>query len=297
MVRGALEFQARHEPSMYLVPALPVTKVSVAVFKAFRELHAYAADLNGSATIPFRPMLAAAYPSYPVMLGRYGLFDRLDRTYAGSYVLPLQLNTRHDGVEKLVAYARFLQTASEATAPVVAGRTGPFGLVLAAFGIDLFESSLDAGGSYSINRLERPPLEPIDGNARGGRAKAVYVEALRTAVPYTLAAELLGSPALTAQLSCLIGECRHGGAPYALEHPRRHFFHVRKHELAVLRAVPTAEYRVPIVLGWLRSAVDLGQAVNRIREEQDKSAVDFGHLDRWVGVLARIATATIAEEG
>jgi hypothetical protein len=297
MVRGALEFQARHEPSMYLVPTLPITKVSARVFRAFHELHRYAADLNGSPNIPLRPMLAAAYPSYPVMRGRFGLFDRLDRPFEGAYVQPLQLNTRRDGVEKLVAYARFLQTASDGAAPIIAGRAGPFGLVLAAFGIDLFESSLDAGGSCSISRLERPPREPVNGQRAGGRSKAVYLAALRTPLPYTIAAELLTSSALSAQLGCLIGECRRAGLPYALEQPRLHFFHVRQQELAVLRNAPSTQFRVPIVLEWLRSAIDQGRVVNRIREEQGRPPLDFGHLDRWVGVLARVATVAITEDG
>jgi hypothetical protein len=296
MVRGALEFQAAHEPSMYLVPTLPTSRVSVKVFKVFQDLHSFAADLNGTKKIPYRPMVAAAYPSYPVMRGRFGLFDRLDRSFDGAFVQPLQLNTRQDSVEKLVTYGRFLQTASESAAPVIAGRPGAFGLVLAAFGIDLFESGLDGGGSYSSSRLERPPREREAGEQAGGRAKPVYVEALRTALPFKVATELLLSPPLAAQLSCILDECRHGGAPFALEKPRVHFFHARQHELSLLREAPSAEFRVPVVLDWLKSAAGLGRAVNRVRAEQGTDPIDFGHLDRWIGVLARIGTVSALKD-
>jgi hypothetical protein len=296
MVRGALEFQAAHEPSMYLVPTLPTTKASKKIFRAFHELHAFASDLNGSPTIPYRPMLAASYPSYAVMRSRFGTFDRLDRPFAGAFVQPLLLNTRHDSVEKLVAYSRFLQTVSEGPLPVVAGRPGPFGLVLAAFGIELFESSLDGGGSYSSSRLDREPKQIDEGKRTGGRSRSVYVGALRTSLPFDTAAELMTSLSLSAQLACLLGECRTGGFPFALEEPRRHFFHVRQDELKTLRKLPTPEYRVPVVMGWLRSAADLGRAINRIREEQNKGPIDFGHLDRWIGVLARVGAASALED-
>ena len=48
MVRSALEFQARHEPAMYVVPSLPLPRASARVLKAFSDLHEYAATLNGS---------------------------------------------------------------------------------------------------------------------------------------------------------------------------------------------------------------------------------------------------------
>lgn len=67
MVRGALEFQAEAEPAAYMVPALPVARASIRVFRAFQELHTFAADVNGTKGIPYRPMLAACFPSYAVM--------------------------------------------------------------------------------------------------------------------------------------------------------------------------------------------------------------------------------------
>lgn len=296
MVRGALEFQAAHEPSMYVVPALPSSKVSARVFRAFTDLHAFAADLNGSAKIPFRPMLAASYPSYAVMRARFGTFDRLDRTFAGALVQPLQLNTKQDSVEKLVTYSRFLQTVADGPLPVVACRPGAFGLILAAFGIEIFESSLDGGGSFSGSRLDREPKPSTDEKRNGGRAKSVYVGALRTALPFDLANEVLKSLSLAAQLGCLIDECRLGGYPFALENPRRHFQHVRQEELRMLRALPSPQYRVPVLVEWLRSSSDLGRAINRIRDEQSKPSINFGHLDRWVGVVARVGAVSALED-
>lgn len=195
-----------------------------------------------------------------------------------------------------MTYVRFLQTAGDAAPPVIAGRVGAFGLVLAALGIELFESNLDAGGSFSLSRLDREPKAPKPGQRRGGRLRSVYVPAVLTAFPERIVRTLLEDPAVGAELACTTGECRSGGRLNPVEGPRPHFFHSREVELATLRALPTAALRVPVVHGWLRSARDIGKMVNRVRLEQGAPPLDFGHLDRWMGVLARVAVVASAEE-
>lgn len=291
MVRLALEFQARHEPALYVVPSLPVARPSVRVLNAYQALHEYAATLNGREKIPYRPMLATAYPGTLVLRGRYSVFERLaDRSWAGVYVQPLQLDTKRDGVEKLVAYARFLQQGQQSGLRIIAGRPGAFGLVLGAFGIDLFDSGLGGGDSFSLTRLDRPRVRDESGQLRGGRARPVYLRPLLSALRASDASQLLESPAIRAQLSCAVGECRFGGYRYAVEHPRAHFFHCRQAELEALKAHRTAALRVQLVNGWLQDAIATARLVNRVRGEIGLASIDFEYLDRWRGVLSRVAS-------
>jgi hypothetical protein len=289
MVRGALEFQAQAEPSMYLVPALPLIRPSAAVLRTFARIHTLAADMNGS-VVPFRPIVAAAYPSADVLRGRFSVFDRLDRTFAGAYVLPLQFNPKRDSVERLVAYARFLEHAQESGLRVVAGRAGAFGLVLAAFGIENFDSGLGERESFSLARLSRVREPRPSGERDGGRQQRVYIWQLRSTIAWEDADRLLESPAVRAQLACTLGACRFGGYRFALDRRREHFFHARAAELEELRSRGTTELRVQLVMDWLRSAIDTGRLVNRVREEEGLAPLNFEHLETWRAVLTRIAT-------
>lgn len=295
MVRGALEFQAQAEPSMYLVPALPLSRPSAAILRTFAELHTLAADLNGTA-VPYRPMVAAAYPSADVIRGMFSVFERLDRTFAGAYVLPLQLNPKRDSVERLVAYARFLEHAQASGLRVVAGRAGVFGLLLASFGIENFDSGLGERESFSLSRLSRV-REPDPGGKRdGGRQSRVYVSPLRSTLAWKDAEAMLEMRSLRAQLTCDIGDCRFGGYRHALDHHREHFFHCRAAELDALRQRRTTELRVPLVMEWLRTAMETGRLVNRVREEQGLPALNFEHLETWRAVLTRVATVVAVRE-
>ena len=276
MVRGAIEFQAQAEPSMYLVPALPLSRASAAVFRTFARIDEFAADLNGK-DVPYRPIVAAAYPSAEVLRGRFSVFERLDRPFAGAYVLPLQLNPRRDSVERLVAYARFLEHAQGLGLRVVAGRAGVFGLVLAAFGIENFDSGLGERESFSLMRLTKVRRVEPGGKRSGGRQRRVYVASLRSTFEWDEVNMLLETRALRAQLTCNLGkQCRFGGYRYALEHPREHFFHARAAELEALRGRRTTDLRVQLVMQWLKTAIDTGRLVNRVREEQQTRPLDFG---------------------
>ncbi len=295
MVRGALEFQAQAKPSMYLVPALPLSRPSAAVLRTFAELHSLAADLNGTA-VPYRPMVAAAYPSADVIRGRFSTFERLDRTFAGAYVLPLQLNPKRDSVERLVAYVRFLEHAQASELRVVAGRAGAFGLLLAAFGIENFDSGLGERESYSLSRLSHVRRPDPGGKRDGGRQRRVYVLPLRSTLAWNDVEAMLEMRSLRAQLTCDIDDCRFGGYRYALENHREHFFHCRAAELDALRQRRTTALRVPLVMEWLRTAMETGRLVNRVREEQGLPALNFEYLETWRAVLTRVATVVAVRE-
>jgi hypothetical protein len=263
---------------------------SQAVFKTFAEIHRVAADLNNGADFPYRPMLAAAYPGASVLRDRFSLFERLDRTFAGAYVLPLQLDPKRDSVERLVAYARFLENAQGLGLPAVAGRAGVFGLVLAAFGIDNFDAGLGERESFSLTRLDYERKARPDGPRNGGRQRRVYVWQLRTILPAQDVEQLLAIKGLQAHLMCDLGECRFGGTRYALEYPREHFMHARAAELDQLRARRTTPLRVQLVNDWLRTAIEGARLVNRMRGELGQPPLDFDHLENWRAVLARVAT-------
>jgi hypothetical protein len=276
---------------MYMVPSLPLTRVSEPIFRVFAKIHEEAASLNGSAGIPQRPMLAAAFPCTAVVKGRYSVFERvLDRAFAGAYVQPLALDTKRDSVEKLTRYAQFLTHAKSSGLPVVAGRASAFGLVLAAAGIDFFDSGLSLAGSFSLSRLDRPPRAPKPGDRSGGPKPALYFHQFLAPIEHHDAEAMLSNPAVRAQLSCRIGECGSADYKYSLENPRAHFFHTRQQELRDIRALPTIELRVQRVYDWIQSAIENGRLVNRIGVAPDGKPLDFSYLDRWLGVLSRLAT-------
>lgn len=291
MVRGALEFQAQHEPGMYMVPSLPLTRVSNRVLAVYQRIHELAVEINNSSTIPYRPLLASAYPGITVMRGRFSVFDRLDpRHYAGAYVQALTLNARRDSLEKLMSYASFLEEGQMSGLPVIAGRPGTFGLVLAAFGIDQFDSALGDGESFSLARLEYERERNEKGRRKGGHRRRIYFAQLLGTVDEDDADWIVENRAIRAQMGCDIGECRYGGHRFALEHPRDHFFHTRVAELEELKQQGTTSLRVTHMARRLEAAIESGQLVNRLRRESGKDDLDLRYLDRWLSVLARVAT-------
>jgi hypothetical protein len=295
MVEQALAFQAKYEPSLYSVPSLPLLQANPSDFRAWQELHEFAASLNGT-VVPFRPMLATVYAGSAIVRGRFSVFDRLaDRAWAGIYVQPIHFNTKGDSVEKLVGYVRFLEQGLESKFNVIAARPGAFGLVLAALGFEYFDTGLDGGDSYDLTRLDREPREREDGKKGGGHARSVYVRALKAAMPEVVVDELLSTSVLRAQLLCDLGGCRNGGYRYALEHPREHFLHTRIAELEDLRSVP-ASMRLKTVNDWLESAIAVARLVQRVREEQRQDPIDFGYLERWRSVLARTAVGLVERQ-
>jgi hypothetical protein len=292
MVRSAMEFQAEAEPSMYSVPALPLVRPSAAVFRTFTRIHELAADLNGR-DVPFRPLISTVYPSAAVVRGRFSVFERLlDGPFAGAYVLPLAFNPKRDSVERLVGYVRFLEYAQSLKLRVVAGRAGAFGLLLAAFGIENFDSGLGERESFNLTRLtkERPPRQPGE-KGDGGRQTRVYLAPLRSSVSGAEAERVLETPALRAQMACGLGSCRFGGYRYALENHREHFFHTRADELAQLAARRSPELRVQLVLQWLRAAADTGRMVNGVLTDGGGKPIGLEHLDTWRAVLTRVGAA------
>ena len=51
-----------------------------------------------------------------------------------------------------------------------------------------------------------------------------------------------------------------------------------------------------MVNGWLQDAIGTALLVNRVRGEAGLPTVDFDYLDRWRGVLARIASLVAVGE-
>lgn len=297
MIRRALEFQAAHEPALYMVPSLPLPRASTRALAVLQHTHEVAAELNGSIGIPHRPMLATVYAGLSVMRGRYSVFERLsDRAFSGVYVQALQINAKRDSLEKLVTYAEFLRHARDTGFRVVAGRPGTFGLVLSAFGIDGFDSALGDGESFSLARLVKPKVSDPAKPRRGGRQRRIYFSKLLTVLGEDDSGAILSNKAVRAQLACGIEECEYD-ITNPLSDPRRHFFHARLRELDALEHLRTESLRVQHVRQRLDEARDSGRLVNRVWREMGREEIDFGHLDRWLGVLTRVATGVAVRSG
>jgi hypothetical protein len=297
MIRRALEFQAAYEPAMYMVPSLPLPRVSARALSVLQHSHEVAAQLNGSVGIPYRPMLATVFPGLSVMRGRYSVFERLsDRAFSGVYVQALQLNAKRDSLEKLVTYTEFLLHARETGFRVVAGRPGTFGLVLGAFGIDAFDSALGDGESYSLSRLVKPRLSDPNKPRKGGRQRRIYFSKLLTVLGEDDAAAVLGNHAVRAQLACGIEECAYDVAN-PLRNPRRHFFHSRVGELEELERLQSEQLRIQYVRQRLDEARDAGRLVNRVWRAMGRDEIDFSHLDRWLAVTNRVAAVVAVRSG
>ena len=297
MIRRALEFQAVHEPAMYMVPSLPLPRVSTRALAVLQHTHEVAAQLNGSVGIPYRPMLATVYPGLSVMRGRYSVFERLsDRAFSGVYVQALQLNAKRDSLEKLVTYSEFLRHGRDAGFRVVAGRPGTFGLVLSAFGIDGFDSALGDGESFSLARLVKPRIAEANKPRKGGRQRRIYFSGLMTVLGEDDSAAILSNQAVRAQLACGIEECAYD-VKNPLSDPRRHFFHARVSELEALERLQTEQLRIHYVRQRLDEARDAGRLVNRVWRAMGREEIDFSHLDRWLAVITRVATGVAVRSG
>lgn len=296
MVREALLFQARHEVDLYLTPATPMLKPTLRAVKAHRRVHDVASASVGQ-DVPLRPLLAAVAPTLPVMRSPFAVYEALlDRAYAGIYAQPIRLNPKLDSVEWLVAYAQFLLTAADYNLPVVAARTGAFGLILTALGVDAFDSGFGERESFNLRALNRVPASELGPGERGGPRRRIYARDLLTSIDELRLRVLLDSRTIGPRLSCDLGSCRFGGFGEQLANPRSHFFHVRLAELAALRELPTTAMRVQHTHDRLRAAIELGRLVNSCLEDAGHKPVSFDHLDVWLAVLTRVAAkiATVA---
>jgi hypothetical protein len=87
-----------------------------------------------------------------------------------------------------------------------------------------------------------------------------------------------------------LGCFKHRGFEGLIGHRRQHYLWVRTHEVDLLRECPTEAMRVDLVHEQLRNAREIGGVVARTLTAHGVQAPSFGHIDRWIAVLASEAS-------
>lgn len=288
LVLGALRFQAKFNPSMYLVPALPFQRPVGAEAELFRLVHETAAAFNGS-EIPERPLWSLAAPGTAVLRSPFALLGRLaELKIAGIYFQPTEFDAKRSSVERLASYITFVRCAAEYQLPVVAGRVGSFGLVLLALGVQSFNSGLMQREAFSLRQLHRPRKRLASGRSSGGRRRTAYLHQVLATLPERQAQWILKNRALRSGFICAQGRCRFS---YEAQwtYARAHFLHSRLREVAAVRHAPTTQMKVEAVARLLESSIEQASHVNRVLEASPDQRLPTGHLERWAAVLARVS--------
>ena len=156
----------------------------------------------------------------------------------GIYVQPLRLSPTRDGVDKLVAYVRFVTAARDLGLPVFAGRVGAFGLVLEAVGITLFDSGLAQAEGFDLASLNNRRSHG-DRAAGAGGTRRIYLRASRTTLPGRIVEAVLAEHGLRSRFQCELECCRWRDQTSLGERCREHYLRVRQDEVAQLAREPT----------------------------------------------------------
>ncbi len=224
------------------------------------------------------------------MRSPFALLGQISRLhFSALYFQPLEMDPKHDSVERLASYITFVMCASEYSLPVIGGRLGAFGLILLAFGGHAFDSGLLQREAFSLRNLQRP--RKVDGRGRtlGGRSRRVYLSQLLTAVPEDDAKRILRHRSLKSLFMCSQGRCRFDYQAQWHE-GRAHFLHSRLREVNHIRTLPTREMRLEAVTRILQSAIDQAELTNRVLEGSGSKPLKTDHLRRWMAVVQRVST-------
>jgi len=287
LVLGALKFQDRFAPAMYVVPALPFDKALGVGAETYRRIHETAAEFNGS-EVRKRPLVAIAPPGTQVLRSPYSLLGRLANLgYSALYMQPLEFDPRRDSVERLAHYITFMRCAAEYELPVIAGRVGAFGLPLLALGAHAFDCGLMQRDGFSLRSLQRTPSTTTK-KSGGGRRRSVYLPLFMMSIPTEDARRLLRTRSLKSRFVCNLGKCRFDHQAQVAD-AKSHFMHSRIHEVNSIRNAPTQEMKLEAIARLLVSGIEHADATNRVLEASGAPTVKAGHLRRWLAVLQRVA--------
>jgi hypothetical protein len=154
----------------------------------------------------------------------------------------------------------------------------------------VFDSGLGQAEAHDLATLNRRITEAerqrrSDGKSAGPQNR-VYLSALKTTLPAPLARQILRTDTIRSRFSCTLGCCRFRALDELPGRARNHYLHVRRTEVDALRKLSVAAMRLHEIETQLRSARDLAATVRRAVPDA-KSMPDFGHLDRWLGLIAR----------
>ncbi len=292
--RRALDFQQNVGADLYLAPGLPLYDHELqAWLSANDEILAAACAGNGGASLDRKPMLAMLAPGAVAMSRPDEMVRRLlDHPIDGVYVQPLRLNPVSDSLEKLARFVQFTHAIRSAGLPIIVGRVGAFGLVLQALGVTAFDSGLGQAEGHDLASLNRPTTERERlrreaGENSGGPARRVYLEALKTTFDAKAADAILADGNIRHRFTCKRACCRFRGFEDLADRARPHYLWTREGEVDAMRRLSLPSMRMTHIEGELRAARDVATVVRRTLEHHDLKVPDFGHLDRWLGLLAR----------
>jgi hypothetical protein len=293
-VKASLAFQAEANASAFMTPTVAWLGRS----EVWPDFNRKTIDLVAKTIgvdVERRPMVVLLAPDWDALRHPEDIMEPLrDTPVEAIYVQPTNLRPTHDGVEKLVKYIRFLQSAASLDVPVVAGRVGAFGLVLQALGIPVFDSGLGEAESFNLSNLNRPRKKTTETSSGGGRKRRIYLEPLKTTLVSDDVDAIFHEPGLRSRFICQEACCRWTGWEGLANRRRTHYLTVRTSEVGQLAALPTSQMRLQRVHQDLLEARDHGRVVTRVLIERGVRPPDLGHLERWAGVLARVAGAAAA---
>lgn len=289
---GSLSFAQERGADLFIAPGLPLFDRELSRWRDHNErLLAAACAANGGTDVERKPLLAMLAPGAGAQRSPDAIVGTLvDYPIDGVYVQALNLQPVRDSLEKLARFAQFLAALRQQGLPVIVGRVGAFGLVLQALGIHIFDSGLGLAEGHDLAALLRPMTDRehqrrSDGDG-GGPPGRVYIEPLKTTLPARVAAELLALDGIRSQFACTLGCCRFRAIEELPARARGHYLHVRRSEVDRMRGLPVAAMRLHEAESRLHSARDLAATVRRALPDY-RGLPDFGHLDRWLGLLAR----------
>lgn len=289
---GSLTFAQQRGADVFVAPGLPLFDRELSRWRNHNErLLEAACNANGGTEIDRKPLLAMLAPGAAAQRDPGAIVRALaDYPIDGVYVQALNLQPVRDSLEKLARFAQFVAAVREQGLAVIVGRVGSFGLVLQALGIPVFDSGLGLAEGHDLAALLRPITDRerqrrSDGDG-GGPPGRVYFEPLKTTLSARVAAELLALDGIRSHFACTLGCCRFRAIEGLPARARGHYLHVRRSEVDRMRALPVAAMRLHEAESQLRSARDLAATVRRALPDCG-GLPDFGHLDRWLGLLAR----------
>lgn len=289
---GALRFEQDQLCEHYLSAAVPFYDRDFQRWVAHNDrLLEESCSANGGAEIDRRPLIAQVFPGRAVLKQPEFVVNRLlDYPIAGAYVQPLLFDPVRDSPEKLRLYVEFLLAIAGEGIPVIASRIGAFGLVLAALGINAFDSGLAQAEASNLAQLNRPLTERERERRRegkgGGADKRIYFEILKTTMKGAHSTAILGRAGLRSRVVCNHSCCQYCGFEDLAARRRQHFLCARDAEVAELRSRPAGGMRLDLVREQLRDAQETGRLVRRSLIDLGAAAPRFEHLDRWMSLLA-----------
>lgn len=288
---GSMSYAQDRGTDTFMAPALPLRDADRTRWEDHnvRLLNA-ACAVNGSTDIDRLPMLAQLAPGAQAMANPDRVLQRLqDFPIDGVYIQALNLDPVRDSLEKLARFVQFLGAVRDLGFPVIVGRVGAFGLVLQALGFPLFDSGLGQAETHDLASLNRAITEKererrASGKG-GGATRRLYLEPLKTTLDAKQTTPLLADATLRSHLACNLGCCRFRTIETLPERGRQHFLYVRRREVDRMRSLNIPAMRLHQMESDLQTARSLAHTLRAAFP--DAGLPDFGHIDRWLGLLSR----------